>query len=256
LPRRPGAFADDLTGTLNAVFDIERASFQAETGPRKSSRVVVRSEPRPLILKIDGRDALELAVRFLCRWDREGTYLAVDSSTWSVLAHGVGEPPLRYEFESVPRSRAVPSAHLHVHAHRDEILYQLVRAERGKAQSRSKLITGELRGAVPRLADLHLPLGGPRMRPCLEDLYTFLITEFSVDAKIGHLDVLDEKRAEWRRLQIRTAVRDAPGEAARVLGELATQSQAHPTGRLLTALTISDATRGTCRMFAWCTWRP
>jgi hypothetical protein len=220
LVEEAGLFADDLTGTLNAVFDVDSASFQAETGPRKSSRVVIRSEPRPLILKIDGRDALELAVRFLCRWDHRETYLAVHSSTWAVLAHGVGEPLLRYEFESVPRLRTVPSAHLQIHAHRDEILYQLVRAEKGKPQSRSRRVTGEARGAVPRLSNLHLPLGGPRMRPCLEDLYTFLITEFSVDAKTGNLDLLEQKRAEWRRLQIRTAVRDAPGEAARVLGEL------------------------------------
>ena len=58
------------------------------------------------------------------------------------------------------------------------------------------------------------------MGPCLEVLYTFLITEFSVDAKTGYLDVLEQKRAHWRRLQLGVAVRDAPGEAARVLGEL------------------------------------
>jgi hypothetical protein len=225
-----GAFADDLTGTLSAVFDIDGASFQAETGPRQSSRVVVRSEPRPLILKIDGRDALELAVRFLCRWDREGTYLAVDSSTWSVLAHKIGDPLLRYEFESEPRSRTVPSAHLQVHAHRDEILYQLVRAEKGKPRSRSRRVTGESRGAVPRLCNLHLPLGGPRMRPCLEDLYTFLITEFSVDAKRGYLEVLERKRAEWRRLQIGVCVRDAAEVAASVLRDLGYSVSSPATG--------------------------
>jgi len=36
------------------------------------------------------------------------------------------------------------------------------------------------------------------MRQCLEDLYTFLITEFSVDAKRGYLEVLERSAMPQR----------------------------------------------------------
>jgi hypothetical protein len=68
------------------------------------------------------------------------------------------------------------------------------------------------------------------MRPCLEDLYTFLITEFSVDAKRGYLEVLERKRAEWRRLQIGVCVRDAPEAAALVLRDLGYSVSSPSTG--------------------------
>ena len=37
---------------------------------------------------------------------------------------------------------------------------------------------------MPQFSDLHIPLGGPRYRPCLEDLLEFLIVEFGLDKKI------------------------------------------------------------------------
>jgi hypothetical protein len=103
----------------------------------------------------------------------------------------------------------------------------------GKPRTRLRQATRESKGAVPRLSDLHLPLGGPRMRPCLEDLCTFLIAEFSVDAKRDHLAHLERKRAEWRRLQTGVCVRDAPDVAARVLQDLvySVSSPPHSGGR-------------------------
>lgn len=207
LEAEAGAFAADLTDTLNSVFDLkgEEARFLAFQAPSPRgplTRLSVHSEPRAIRLHIASRPALELVASFRCRWDRHECYLAVDRSSWSLLAVGFGDPLFRHEFVSSMQDAGVPCFHLHVHAHRDEVLYQLVRAERGKPRSRSKIVTGESEGALPRLADLHFPLGGTRLRPCLEDLCTFLISEFAVETVAGYADVLSRKRVDWRRLRL------------------------------------------------------
>ena len=58
------------------------------------------------------------------------------------------------------------------------------------------------------------------MRPCLEDVLTFVLHEFGVDQVEGADTLLCTGRERWRRRQIATLVRDAPDEAVRVLREL------------------------------------
>jgi hypothetical protein len=70
---------------------------------------------------------------------------------------------------------------------------------------------------VPQVSDLHFPLGGPRFRPCLEDVLQFLIEEFSIDHEDTAREAIEEGRRTWRRYQTGAAVRDCPQEAARVL---------------------------------------
>lgn len=70
------------------------------------------------------------------------------------------------------------------------------------------------------LSALHLPVGGARLRPCLEDFVQFAIDECGIDATDGYMAFLEGGRERWRRRQIATAVRDVPDEAARVLTSL------------------------------------
>src|SRR5690625_4794456 len=67
------------------------------------------------------------------------------------------------------------------------------------------------------LSKLHLPTGGERFRPALEDFLGFLLRECGVDAVHGWQSAIEDSREEWRRLQFRTAVRELPREAADVL---------------------------------------
>jgi len=60
-------------------------------------------------------------------------------------------------------------------------------------------------------------MGGHRFRPCLEDLLHLLVTEFGVDQQQEWRAARQEGREEWRRLQLKAAVRDAPEEARRTL---------------------------------------
>jgi hypothetical protein len=218
-------FADELSDTFHAVFGRATPRFVAVRAPttrrrQQQTRVVVRTEHNgPIEMSIDGRLALEFVLDFRCQWDHRQTYLAVQKASWSVRPAGIAEPLFRYEFEGGMNS-PLPCAHLHVHAHRDEFVFQLFRANRGRPKSRAAAVEGTTDRALPRLSNLHFPLGGPRMRPCVEDLLQFLVEELGVDAEPNHQVALDEGRARWRRRQIAASVRDAPEGAARVLREM------------------------------------
>ncbi|MCK1794985.1 hypothetical protein MTQ01_02895 [Streptomyces sp. XM4193] len=89
--------------------------------------------------------------------------------------------------------------------------YLLCLAEQGKPKQ--KLRSRRL----PRLSEMHLPVGGHRMRPSLEDVLLFLYREFRVNVEPNWREVVDGHLREYRRVQLRAAVRDAPEEAADVL---------------------------------------
>jgi hypothetical protein len=64
----------------------------------------------------------------------------------------------------------VPHAHIQVHAHRGALSYLLSLAEHRTPHE---------------TASLHIPVGGSRLRPCIEDLLQFLIDECGFDALDG-----------------------------------------------------------------------
>ena len=70
------------------------------------------------------------------------------------------------------------------------------------------------------LSSLHLPIGGERFRPCLEDFLQFLVVDCGVDHHEGWFEPLTRGRERWRRKQLAAVVRDVPGEAALALREL------------------------------------
>ena len=67
---------------------------------------------------------------------------------------------------------------------------------------------------------LHIPTGGSRFRPTLEDVLEMLIRDFKIDVlqtwKLG----LSEGRKEFRNSQLAAAIRDNPDEAVRALEAL------------------------------------
>jgi hypothetical protein len=69
------------------------------------------------------------------------------------------------------------------------------------------------------LSRLHLPVGGRRFRPALEDVIEFLITEKLAEPRAGWREVLDQRRREWERIQLKAAVRNDLLAASEVLRE-------------------------------------
>lgn len=70
----------------------------------------------------------------------------------------------------------------------------------GRPKQRLRKLT---QGKLPYLSQIHFPLGGPRLRPGIEDVLEMLIREFGVKQKADAVEYLAQSRAEWRRLQLR-----------------------------------------------------
>lgn len=174
-------------------------------------------------LTIGGEHRLDLKLKYHCCWDRSGGFLAIQESWAHVTAVGKDRTPL-FRFEYVRDvHQDVPCAHLQVHAHRDEVTFLMLKSQTGRPAERRRHAD-----RVPRFAEIHFPLGGHRFRPCLEDLLHMLVVEFGIDRKSTWRAATEEGREEWRRLQLKAAVRDAPEDAAaalRLLGYTVTPSQ-------------------------------
>jgi hypothetical protein len=72
------------------------------------------------------------------------------------------------------------------------------------------------------LSRLHLPVGGRRFRPTLEDVIEFLVIEKLAEPRAGWRDVLDQRRREWERIQLKAAIRADLSAASEVLREYPT----------------------------------
>lgn len=211
-------FADELSGLLTAVFPDLEVDFTALVSTGSSTLVIIeQAPPTGLTLCVDRKPLLALSTTYRCAWDHVGEYLAIEESTIGVALVGTEEPLFRYDFSRTSDGK-VPGAHLNVHGHRDELVFALTqsgRRQRGKSRSYSME-----KGKIPRLANLHLPLGGPRFRPSLEDVVEMVVREFGLDTTKDWQRAIRAGRARWREKQLSAAVRDDPETAAGVLRHL------------------------------------
>lgn len=112
-------------------------------------------------------------------------------------------------------------------ANKVPIVHWKVHAERG---SMSRLLARSNPEHVGLLSKVHLPLGGARMRPCLEDVLQLCMVEFDIDHHDGAKEAIATGREGWRRAQVGALVRGSPAEAVRVPGELGYRIEPRATG--------------------------
>ena len=123
---------------LQLLFGVP-PTFVAEAAPLRGNdeltRLVVHTEGDSAVpLLVDGRHAFNLIVAFTCEWDNRKAYLAVRKAHFHVFSVESFDPLYRYEYVDGMQSR-LPTAHLHVHAHRDEIVFQLFRSDKKNGPS-------------------------------------------------------------------------------------------------------------------------
>lgn len=164
----------------------------------------------PIVAGLDDGIAarLWLKVGFLVRLDDTGRHLAVDTSFFSLVIDSKSErPAIRMEYDrgrgSEPDDEEAgthrrSAAHVQVHGSSDELSY--VQGLRG---------AGKLRA----LKDFHIPVGGRRFRPTLEDFIEFLGMEDLIPLHPGWASVVARHRPGWLALQLRAAVRNDPETA-------------------------------------------
>lgn len=219
LAQAASGFASEIQELLDAVLPGER-QIRAVQSVQFSDRYVVRPEGPDLDaaaipLFVAGEPLARLRLSFQCCADHQGAYLAVERSEFILVAQADREPLVRLEFRR--DAYRAPAAHWQVHAERGAFSALLARA---KVK------------APHDLASLHLPVGGPRMRPGLEDFLEFLVRECSFDHCGGWQQAVEASRQNWRRRQVATLVRDAPEEAIRVLTENGYRVEPSPSASL------------------------
>ena len=95
------------------------------------------------------------------------------------------EPILRFEY--IRDLEEYPEAHFHVRAESSD--FDTLSSRAGQKEHAS-------------LDRLHLPVGGKRFRPVLEDLIEFLLRERLVEAREGWEKIFAEHREGWHRKQL------------------------------------------------------
>lgn len=223
LEERALAFGEDLLGSFQNTVESNLEKFNYTVTEATDGQLIgtLRSAPRPrvqLYSRADGELVPTFAIGVIFRvfYDE---FLTVQESSIDV---GLGasdrdEPIFRYEYQRYSNSDT-PTAHLHVHGHRDEFVHGMLLGATGRSKQRSQVLaTKRLNATRPTMSQIHFPLGGPRLRPGIEDVLHLLISEFGVATKPNWRNYLESQRRQWRELQLRTFVRRNPHLAAEVL---------------------------------------
>lgn len=204
-------FADDLTALTRGVLGEDTPRFAAlNMGHRvRVSPMSADEKVQRIPVSVNGEPVISLMVRYYCCWDGSSKFLATDQADIHVHYAGISDPLIRFEY--VRNSKEPPGAHIQVHAHRDEMAYLLRLAGAGRPRQ------GFRSRKLPRLSEMHIPVGGHRMRPSLEDVLLFLKREFAIDTTQTWRKAIEDHLRGWRQVQLMSAVRDAPEAAAEVL---------------------------------------
>lgn len=166
---------------------------------------------------VDGQEVFRLIATYECMASEISAFLSVTNSTFKVNVKGSNIPLFTLDYLRDSGSD-VPSAHYNLHGEREDMTAALSSAgSKKRGKMKQKMIS---KGKVPRMGQLHFPVGGDRFRPCLEDILEMLIIEFGVDIRPDALQHLATGRQGWRRMQLRAAVSDDPRSAAAELRRL------------------------------------
>lgn len=153
-------------------------------------------------------DLFQIEIKFTMCADRTDTHLTVSESKFELRVHT--SPGVRFEYDR--RKTNVPAAHIHYHGIAGLISPALMKNFSESRRDKQKKI-GEQSG-------VHLPVGGHRFRPSLEDFLYFVIKECGFRGRDGWENKLLARRDKWMDTQCAASVRDAPDVAARVLTDL------------------------------------
>ena len=178
-------FALELMETLAGTLPYGNLGFELlEVG---NDFALTTADQNGIELQVDQKTVMRLEVQYTLSADSRGERLKVLTSTFALRPEERGTPFFRYDYISNPKS--VPSAHINVHAHRDDMIAALLGSGRqSSAKLRRKRFLEE--GRLPSVSNFHFPVGGARFRPCLEDVLEVAIQEFGLDAHQGYIKAL------------------------------------------------------------------
>ncbi len=207
-----GQFAAEIQTLITRCFDtsLEVRAIHATDGRRFIVQFYSEDvESVPLPLKVGGEELASLGMSYLLGFDRSGKHLKTVSNYFVIKSVLDRTPLFRFEYRN--DHHTAPIAHWQIHAERGALSHLLAHAWQRAPRKHPE---------PHLLSSLHLPVGGERNRPCLEDVIQFLIEECGVDRLPTWRDAVESGREVWRRRQLKATVRDAPVDAAAQLVEM------------------------------------
>jgi hypothetical protein len=207
LERLAREFADDLSCLLNGTVThgirlraVVKQPRSFVVGYNVAEKNVIGSN---IPLSLGRKPAAYLGLRFTLEMDEFDRYLMVTKSTEAVYAgQDPGSVLVHYDYTREP-DHGYPDPHV-----------QVVGESEALAQ-----IAGRRSICPTSLKEVHLPVGGRRFRPTVEDIIEMLIVEKMVEARSGWRNIIEHHRASWQEMQVKAAVRRHPSWAADALIE-------------------------------------
>lgn len=208
--RNLGVQARDFAGTLQGLLNktiCDHAQVNAVVQQNTLAIVGTRITDltsHPIPTRSSARSKIWIDISCRLRFDEdENLFLTVERSYCGISVGRDGQQDILLHYDYERDKEHYAEAHLQVCARHDsfeQYLQELNRAD--------------------RLGKIHLPVGGRRFRPALEDLIECLIVEKLVTPKPGWRLVLNETRKNYRLSQISAVVRRNPGTAIKELKRL------------------------------------
>lgn len=199
------AFAQDLLDVLELICPHPSLqNYRFATGEQAGLKPL---DWMPAEAGTMGTTTAGIDLRFFYRYDLdpEGGYLRVLGSTVGMSLTPSGRSLVRVEYDR-NKGRDRPEAHIQVDAD-------------GSLLGVALTLSGQ---PLRNLHGLHIPAGGRRFRPTMEDFIEFLLAEkFVTPTREEWRTVLSEKRQEWEERQAKAAARrhaPAVAESLRTLG--------------------------------------
>ncbi|WP_215547552.1 hypothetical protein [Amycolatopsis sp. CA-230715] len=144
-----------------------------------------------------------LGLHFRLTPDHVHEHLMVESSVFTVsLTEDPSRPLFHYDYER-DKGDGYPEAHLQICASSPDWDQAGIRLD----------------GSGRLLEKLHLPVGGRRFRPAVEDIIEFLVCEQLAEGRPGWRTAVEEGRQRFQEKQLRAAVRKHPDVARAALEE-------------------------------------
>lgn len=210
LSQKASAFAKEIGTTLSACLPKSPSIDAQGAIDRKGAFVVspmaASGKPAKVPLFVNKQHLADLDFKIYLDLDKSGNFLKAVRTDFAVFSVLDKQPLFRLDYQD--DMHTVPVAHWQFHAERGSLTHLLTLAN----QHNPKVVDNP-----HTLSKLHFPVGGERFRPCMEDVLQFLIEECGVDSRQKWRKVVDQGREKWRRVQLRSVVRDLQEEAADVL---------------------------------------
>jgi hypothetical protein len=207
--RQAREFAEDVQRVLNTTICTGvRITAKSSTTPgfvvvgQGMNRSSNQTQPFPVHIG-SRKPRCWLKLGYELSLDKSGRFLTVFNSFFSVqTGPQEGSALCHFDYER-EKPGGYPEAHLQVNG-----VSPALEAWPGKTNTRE-------------LGRLHFPVGGRRFRPTIEDVIVFLIVEGLAEPRDGWQTVLDTRRQDWERIQLKAAMRSDPPASMDLLPEFA-----------------------------------